>query len=246
MLTEELLRCTRGRSYSQVLDIGCGAGELSLAVARGRPQCSVMGVDISPQLIEAAKGRGERLENVDFVCADAAEWQAPADFAPEFLISRHGVMFFNEPELAFGHLARLAAPGAQLVFSCFRAAAENPFFTEVARLLPEPPELGLPGPGPFAFADHHKVKTILSSGGWGDATFAPIEVAMIVGAGEDPVEDAVSYFTSIGPAARIARELGQGARDRFFDRLRRMAQNNCHEGVVSLPAAVWIVTAGKA
>jgi len=246
MLTEELLKRTRGISFAKVLDIGCGAGELSLALARGRPECSVIGVDISPQLIEEAKGRGDHLDNVQFVCADVAEWQAPPDFAPDLFVSRHGVMFFEEPELAFGHLSRMAVPRSRMLFSCFRAPEENPFFTEVVRLLPEPPELGPPGPGPFAFADHKKVRAILSAGGWEDATFAPLEIAMIIGAGEDPIEDAVAYFSSIGPAARAVRERDVMAQERFFERLRRMAQNNCQEGVVSLPASVWIVTASTA
>jgi len=246
MLTEELLRNTRGMPCTQVLDIGCGAGELSLALARGRPESRIIGVDVSPQLHSVATSRGARLENVEYVLADVAQWQPPAGFSPDFLISRHGVMFFDGPEKAFAHLAGIAAPDARLLFSCFRAPAENPFFTEVARLLPEPPELGPPGPGPFAFADSDKVKAILTAGGWKDIVFKPFDVAMIVGGGKDPVEDTVAYFSAVGPTARAMREMDDSARERFLERLRRMAQNNCREGMVMLPAAVWIVSATKA
>ncbi len=246
MLTEELLRRTRGAPCTQVLDIGCGAGELSLALARGRPDSKIIGVDISPQLNAVARARGARLENVDFVVADAAQWQPPAGFAPDFLISRHGVMFFDQPESAFANLAQIAAPHAKLLFSCFRTPAENPIFTEVARLLPEQPEMGPPGPGPFAFADSEKVQGILTAGGWTDVVFTPFDLAMVVGGGEDSIEDAVSYFGRIGPTARAMSEMDEDSRKRFLERLRRMAQNNCRDNLVMLPAAVWIVTASKA
>ncbi len=59
-LTDQLLRHTRDFTFSTVLDIGCGAGELSLAIARGRPNASVLGVDISPELIEVAQERVRR------------------------------------------------------------------------------------------------------------------------------------------------------------------------------------------
>ena len=96
----------------------------------------MVGVDISPQLIDVARQRGDRLANVSFELADAATWQPDSNFNPELLVSRHGVMFFDDPVAAFSNLAGLSAPGAGMMFSCFRDREENPFFTEVARLLP--------------------------------------------------------------------------------------------------------------
>lgn len=245
MVTEELLRQTRGKKCDRIIDIGCGAGELSLALARGRPGSAITGVDVSPQLLEVARERAARMDNVEFVYADAASWTSDGDNAPDLLISRHGVMFFDEPQAAFSHLASQAAPSANLVFSCFRAPSENPVFTEPARLLPDAPEQGPPGPGPFAFADPARVEPILAAGGWSDVVFSPVDIGMIVGAGEDPIEDAVGYFSRIGPIARAASEMDSDARGRLFDRVRRMAQNNLRDGVVMLAAGVWIVTAKR-
>src|SRR5690606_32551346 len=120
MLTERLLRGTREFDFSSVLDIGCGAGELSLAIARGRPQCRVIGVDVSPPLIDAARERGAHHPDVTFELADAADWRPAEPFAPDLLVSRHGVMFFGDPVAAFTNLCDVAAPGASLLFSCFR------------------------------------------------------------------------------------------------------------------------------
>lgn len=245
-LTERLLANLRGLKPSQVLDVGCGAGELSLAIARSHAGTEVIGLDISPQLIAAANERSSHLGNIHFVCEDAAIWSPTPSFTPDLLMSRHGVMFFENPPAAFANLAAIAAPQARLVFSCFRAPGMNPFFTEVLSLLPQAPAAGDPfAPGPFAFADRDRVAGILADGGWNDIEFTSIEFPMIAGVGQDAIEEAAEYFRLIGPAAAAARDMDQPARDRFLDRVRVMAQRNCREGVVSLPAAAWIVTARK-
>lgn len=245
-LTERLLQRTRDFTFDKVLDVGCGAGELSLAIARGRPDASVTGVDVSPQLIEAATERGQNLANLSFELADAAEWSAGDGSRADLLVSRHGVMFFDDPPAAFANLARQTGTKGNLVFSCFRAVSVNPFFTEIMRLLPDaPPPTDPDAPGPFAFADQDRVIPILRAGGWEHISFEQFDFPMIAGAGEDPVEEALNYFALIGPAARVASEMDQGARQRFFDRIRDLASRNCHEGIVSLPAAAWIVSASK-
>jgi len=246
-LTEHLLKRTREFAFASVLDVGCGAGELSLAIARGRPRTTVTGIDLSPELVDVARERGTHLGNVSFAAADAARWQPPEGFSPDLLVSRHGVMFFDDPIAAFAHLAELAEPGAGLMFSCFRDRAENPFFTEAARLLANPDPAPPPGaPGPFAFADRAHVLSLLEQAGWTHVAFEPVDFAMVAGGGENPVGDAVEYFSVIGPAARAASELGPEERARFLDRLRELARRNLHEGIVSLRAAAWIVTARKA
>jgi len=246
-LTERLLQRSREFAFGSALDIGCGAGELSLALARGRPQCRVVGVDISPHLVDTAQERGANLANVSFELGDAAAWKPQPDFAPDLLVSRHGVMFFDDSRVAFTHLAKIAAPGAALMFSCFRQPALNPFFTEVARLLPDAPPAADPhAPGPFAFADPAHVESILAGAGWQGVVFDPFDLAMIVGAGADPVEDAVTYFSTIGPAARAAADLPPDKAARLSDGLRNLARRHSLAGMVSLRAATWIVTARKA
>lgn len=246
-VTEKLLQRMRGCVFSQVLDIGCGAGELSLAIARGRSDVRVVGVDISPALVSAARTRGAKLANVAFELADAAQWLPPVDFAPQLLVSRHGVMFFDDPGTAFTNLARVADSGAQLLFSCFRSPAENPFFTDVARLLPAPVAPPPPGaPGPFAFAERARIAGLLEHAGWEGIAIDAFDFPMVVGAGDDPVEDAVSYFSAIGPAAVAARAMNEADRSGFVDRLRQLARNNLHDGLVAMSAAGWIVTARKA
>ena len=125
-LTGQLLAAIATQPGTRVLDIGCGAGEISLGVARARGDARVTGIDISADLVAAASQRAAEFgaQRVRFAHADAGTFHDPAGPA-DLLISRHGVMFFADPPGVFGHLARHAAPDARMVFSCFRARHEN-------------------------------------------------------------------------------------------------------------------------
>ena len=243
-LTERLLARIGGCEGQGALDIGCGAGELSLALARNNPRATVIGVDVSSELVAAARERGETMRNVDFVEADAAQWQ-PESFAPELLVSRHGVMFFDAPVEAFANLHSLAAPRARMVFSCFRSARLNPWASDLAALLELPPMGESTAAGPFAFADEAHVRGILDNAGWRDVALEPVDFAYVAGAGEEPVDDALHLFRRIGPAAPVLRALEGEAKVRAEGWVRDWLEQHRSGNLVAFPAAAWIVTASR-
>lgn len=247
-LTAELVRRLCELESRRALDVGCGAGELSLVMARRAPGAQVLGVDVSPDLVAVARQRSAGLANVRFALADASVWQPAPDARPDLVMSRHGVMFFADPVAAFRNLHRACAPGARLTFSCFRGIGHNPFFAEVGGLLPasavEPPSDPY-APGPFAFADCGRVERILAEAGWRDITCKPFDFAMVAGAGESPVADAVGYFSRIGPAARALAAMEGDERAAIRARLAALASRHLHDGIVALGASAWIVTAAR-
>ena len=86
----------------RIVDLGCGGGATSRAIAaRVGPQGAVLGLDISPDLIVAARARaGADLPALRFFCGDAASAVLPA--APyDRLVSRFGSMFFTDPAAAY-------------------------------------------------------------------------------------------------------------------------------------------------
>lgn len=244
-LTRRLLEVARDGGFAQVLDIGCGAGEISVELAREAPSARVIGVDVSADLLEAARSRGASLPNLRFEIGDAAAWEAGEGERPDLVISRHGVMFFDCPTAAFGHIARQAAPGARLAFSCFRERGENGWVRALASALPagSTPAPDPDAPGPFAFGKRERVESILSETGWREISFEPIDYSMIAGEGDDAVEDALSYFQRIGPMARAAAALDQDDRTELLARLRSVLGQHLENGRVALPSACWIVTA---
>ena len=226
-----------------IVDIGCGAGELSIKLATARPDANVLGLDISADLIDAAIARSSS-SNALFAVADAAKWRDAAS-APELYVSRHGVMFFDDPVAAFANLSVTAAPKAKLVFSCFRSPAENDWAKKIGALLPATPAGDPHAPGPFAFADPEHVRAILTKAGWSDIAFEPVDFDYVAGEGDDPVSDAMDFFGHIGPAARAIRSLTGDARTDFLNRLRTLAQEHVSANTVRFGAAAWIVTAQK-
>jgi len=129
-----LVQAVSARSAVHVLDVGCGAGSTTLAVARivGANGRSV-GIDISEPLIGAARARTEQqTAPARFIHADAQTYPfEPASF--DMIISRFGVMFFDDPVRAFANLRRAAGDGAELRFIAWRSAGENPFMTAAER-----------------------------------------------------------------------------------------------------------------
>lgn len=241
-LTERLLARIGGCDGQNVLDIGCGAGELSIAVARGNPAANVVGVDVSPSLVSAARQRGAEHTNLRFEEADAGSWTGDG-FRADKLISRHGVMFFDAPRGAFGNLRAISNPGAELVFSCFRSPRLNPWASELAGLLELQGNSDPTAPGPFAFADEAHVRSILGDAGWQDIKLAEVDFAYVAGVGEDPVADALNLFTRIGPAAPALRALDGEARDRALGWVRAWLEQHRSGEIVAMAAAAWIVSA---
>lgn len=230
----------------RILDIGCGAGATSLALAAALPDVDVTGLDLSDALVAAAQVRADGRANVRFVAGDASTW-TPADNAPfDLIVSRHGVMFFADPIAAFTHLHGLA-PRGRLLFSCFRPAEENEWMTAmlgiIARHAPDTLAAPPPAAGPFAFADPARIEEVLGGAGFAPPVIKPFDFTFLAGAGEDPVADAMAYFRRIGPMSRLAASMEGDAKAAFLADLQAVVAGQAgREGVV-FRAAAWIVSA---
>ena len=223
------------------LDIGCGAGATSIALASARPGLEVVGIDVGADLVATAQARAAGLANLRFRVADlnAAIDDLPA---PDLIFSRHGVMFFEDPVGVFTRLRALARPDAALVFSCFRAASRNRWASDLVAAVTGVPAAVKPGyvPGPFGFADDDVVAALLTQAGWHEVTAEAIDYRYVAGAGDDPVGDGIDFLRRIGPIAAALREAPDAEGAAMLDRLRGELDNNCVDGEVAFAAAAWI------
>jgi SAM-dependent methyltransferase len=224
-----------------VLDVGCGTGATTLAVAR-RPGTRAVGVDISEPMVAVARTRAAREKTAArFIAADAGVFEFEAG-AFDFVISRFGVMFFAEPAAAFANLRRACMPGAQLRCVVWRSPAENPFMTAAARaaapLLPDLPSPPLEGPGQFAFADEHKVRRILQDADWRGIELRPIDIFCTFRAA-----DLDEYVTRLGPVSRVLPELDPALRDQVVAAVRAGFAPFVHGNEGSYTAACWMMRA---
>lgn len=228
----------------RVLDIGCGAGATSLAMARRLgPEGLALGVDISGPLVEAAKARAraEGLAQAAFVKADAQTYAfEPRDF--DAVISRFGVMFFDDPQAAFANIRRGVRPDGTLTFVAWRSPVENPFMiTAVQAAAPFLPAMTPPdpnAPGQFAFADGAKVRWILETSGWRDVNVAPLDLLSSV-----PEADLMAYVTKLGPAGAALRDADDALKARVTEALATAFRPYVRDGEARFTSACWLVTA---
>ena len=243
LLVDEVRAVGESGPRRHVLDIGCGAGSTTLAVARlldlnGR----CVGVDISEPLVAAARARAQKEgTRVDFIHADAQEFPFEAE-SFDCIISRLGVMFFDDPVRAFANLRRAARAGGALRCIAWRSAAENLFMTTAERaaapLLPNLPARQPNAPGQFAFGDRSRVTTILAESGWTEVDIQPIDVSCTL-----LEKDLTLYLTRLGPVGIALNEVDDRTRSQVIDTVRAAFDPYVHGPEVRFTAACWIVRA---
>lgn len=238
-----LLEAVPAGRGGRVLDVGCGTGGTTLAVARRLgPGGHCVGVDISEPMITAARERAEREATpASFVRADAADHAfGPAAF--DAVISRFGVMFFHDSVRAFANLRRAAGDGAGLRFIVWRGPEENPFMTTAERaaapLLPNLPARRPDEPGQFAFADSGKVHRVLEESGWAGIDIRPVDVACTL-----PERELVGYFTRLGPVGQVLPEADEQTRARVVETVRAAFDPFVQGAEVRFTGACWLVDA---
>jgi SAM-dependent methyltransferase len=244
---ELLVAAVSAAAANRVLDVGCGTGGTTLAVARllGPSGGRSTGTDISGPMLAAARTHAER-EGVpaNFILADAQTYNfEPASF--DMIISRFGVMFFSDSVQAFANLRRAATEEAKLSFISWRSAEENPFMTTAERavkaLLPNIPARQSDSPGQFAFADQHRVCRILEASGWAGIEIRPIDVVCAF-----PKEELMAYVTRFGPLGRIFHEVEETTRARVIDTVRLAFDPYVEGAEVRFTAACWMARAQAA
>ena len=227
----------------RILDVGCGAGGTTLRVARSlgvRGEC--VGIDISDAMIAAARSRAQQEgSTATFRCANAeAHRFEPGSF--DMIISRFGVMFFEDSVRAFANLRHAAAENAELRFIAWRSEAENPFMTTAERaaapLLPNLPARQTDVPGQFAFANRDRVHKILEKSGWADIDIRRIDIGCTL-----PEKELIPYLTRLGPVGRMLQEIEEGTRAQVIQRVRAAFDPYVKGAEVRFIAACWMVSA---
>jgi len=197
---EAMFDAAQLQAGERVLDVGCGNGTTTLDAARRvLPDGTAVGIDITADLLNVARGHAAAagLDNVQFVDADAQIHPfREADF--DAVISRFGIMFFDDPDAAFANLGRAVRPNGRLVTVCPSDPRHSQWVT-VAFAAAAPhvglPDLGPPGtPGPFAFADPNRLERAIYAGGFQDITVVPITRAVRIG---NNIDDVVDFITSL-------------------------------------------------
>lgn len=234
-----------------VIDIGCGAGATSFEASQAVGSSGkVLGIDISRPMLAVANQRAqdEAYTHVEFILGDAQTMDPPADLA-NVVVSRFGVMFFDDPEAAFTNIGRMVVPNGRLAFVCWGPVEANEWMwapgLAVSAILPMPPAGDLNAPGPFAFADVERVESILNTAGWEDVTFTDVSEPIYIG-GPGSVDEAVDFVIT---SSAMATDLLEKTDEDVAEVRRILAETFTpqHDGVgVRYPALARVVHAVRA
>ena len=202
ILFEDLavLECKNG------LDIGCGAGSTTqrLHETLGK-EGNVTGLDISGKLIGVARSHPES-NRLHFLQADAQSYAFNREVF-DVVISRFGVMFFENPIKAFQNIKSAIQPGREMRFVCWAPLEANDFFISPLKTVVDITGVSFaePGrePGPLAFSDRSYLSSILQEAGYSSVNIDVVETSIST---RDSVEQNAALLMEIGMGFRAIKE----------------------------------------
>ncbi|HEX4903500.1 MAG TPA: class I SAM-dependent methyltransferase [Acidimicrobiales bacterium] len=237
------------RPGEHVADVGCGPGITTVALARRvAPGGTATGVDVAPRMVEAAnaRARASGLDNVSFVLGDPGAGPIGSFDA---VFSRFGVMFFDDPPVAFANLASSLRPGGRFVAVAWGELGSNPWMSLPTMFAAGPlqAEINPPGPdepGPFSLADPAKTSALLGSSGFEDVTVTRREGAWTADAAT--IEGALARVMAVGPLGAAWAGADESARAVAMAAVRDGLEEHRHGDGWRVPAVALVISASVA
>lgn len=239
-----------------VLDLGCGGGTSTFRLARRvGTRGTVLGVDVSPDLIALAAARraekGGSQARVGFSLQDAGTADFGGEGVFDALFSQFGAMFFDDQVAAYANLRRALKPGASVAIACWRAPKENSWamlaLNAARDLLPPAKPMPRYAPGPFAWsAPEETFAPALRRAGYRDVRWRAMDRKLSLGdgvKGADAVQRATRFSMKIGPLASRLKGADKETRKKVKAAVRITMERAAKDGRVMVDGACWLVTA---
>jgi SAM-dependent methyltransferase len=155
----EFLERIHVQAGTEMLDVACGAGQISVPAARAGAR--VTGVDIATNSIEQARARA-REEGLDARFDEGdAEMLPYEDASFDLVVSLIGAMFAPRPERVAAELVRVCRPGGRIVIGNWTPEGfVGQLFKIIGKHVPPPPLM----PSPLLWGDEATVRERLSEG----------------------------------------------------------------------------------
>ncbi|MGE3289539.1 MAG: class I SAM-dependent methyltransferase [Pseudonocardia sp.] len=206
-----LLETAALRAGERVLDVACGTGVIArLAAERVGPSGTVTGLDLSPEMIDHA--RGVSPPTVEWHVGDA-ESLPFADGAFDVVLCQMGLMFMQDRPAAVAEMRRVTAAGGRVVVNT--PGVEPAGFTLMGQALVEHIDAELGGfvHAVFSMHDPEEVGSLLGNAGLVDVTAATPSATLHLGA---PAEFLWQYInlTPMAPFVAQASATAQEAMER--------------------------------
>ena len=161
-------------SGQRVLDVACGTGALTVAVAgRVSPGGAVLGLDANPEMLAVARRKHAGIEWHN----GRAESLPFADASFDAVVSQFGLMFFDDRVAALREMQRVLRPGGRLAVAVCDALERSPGYAALAALLDRlfGRRVGDAFRAPFVLGDAATLQALCIEAGIDKASVAPHE-----------------------------------------------------------------------
>ncbi len=243
-LSDRMMELAHIAPGQRVLDVATGIGEPALTAARiVGPNGSVTAIDQAPQMLAVARERMQTagIQNVEFIEGDAEAVTLPPD-SFDAVVSRLGIMLFNDPASTLARFKMSLKPGGWLVVAVWgppeRVPSISLSYSVLSRMQGQPPSPP-GGPNPFALSEPGRLEQILRDAGFVQVQSEPFTVTFTF----PSADDLVDYLVAVSaPVRRVTATMSAEQQAAFRRQLADAAAPFADaSGVIRLPNESLIV-----
>ena len=248
ILTKELFLRSNIKRDDKILDIGCGGGQTTFDASEMVGENGyVVGADISKILLDLAESKYANTKNLEFKYCDVQNYEFKENSFSK-VISRFGVMFFENPIEAFKNIYNSIQEGGSLNFVCWTNVMENEFFTDPTNIIikhinKEFPEITR-APGPLAFSEEDYVKEILMSSKFKNVKIEKVYSSIST---NDSAEKDGALLLKLGLGGRLLADANLSKKELSIirDEMVEISQKRQKDGKITYKACLNYVSASK-
>ncbi len=246
-VSERMLDLAGLRPGQRVLDIASGRGEPAWRAARRvAPGGRVLGTDRSADILHMAdeRARAEGVRNLDTLVTSAETLEGVPLQSFDVVLSRWGLMYFDDPVQSLHRARACVIPGAVWVGALWADPArvsyhEWPRALLRARTGVPPPDTCADAPGVFRYADPVRLRRDLAAAGW-QATH---EEEMDTPVMEARTTDELAAWCLAFGLKRLLDGLPAAAREAWEQDVRVAGESLRRDGVMRLGGVTRLVVA---
>lgn len=228
-----------------VLDVGCGTGVVTRAIARLiGPSGKVVGFDVNDAMLQMARhfAAQEGLGVITWQQGDAAAMPFPEE-SYDAVLCQQGLQYFPDCAAALREMGRILMPGGRLALSVWRALERHPFFVALVNALESHLGVGSTASlsGAFTLTDREKLRALAETSG-----FRHVKVRLDVKMSRYPsLEEFVPGYLMATPMAGEVAAMTDADRSHMVREVIGALQEYIDDSGLAAPMECHIVTAQK-
>ena len=205
-ITQVLFSSINLSKAKNILDVGCGSGFTTKIISDVKKTSgNILGMDLSEPMLKLFKKKYKNINNISTIQADAQKYNFKKS-SFDLIFSRFGLMFFDNPYLAFKNLYNALKKSGSITFVCWTDYGYNQFFSIPVKILTDVTGLKKnrvsKSPGPFAFNNKKYVYDILKKNNFKNIKIKTIKTKLVA----ENIKTDLDIFMKIGIAAKMMRE----------------------------------------